>query len=183
MNNYDRNGEYNNIDWKKLTNQLLTQDGISITTDPLKWNLNTSGYLEIYKMWQSANFNSSAIKWINYYPNKHFHQSIIDNISDHLKIKHIRSWISRIDPGYFAPWHWDVDDNEQEYLSNGKIQRYSIFIEPPTFGHIFILGNDYLINESLGSIIQWNNHREWHSGINAGMVPKFMLHILGNQSS
>jgi len=181
VNNYTRLTPYDKIDWEVLTADLLNHEGSIITPNASKWNISTPGYLEIYKLWEDANFNSSAIKWINYYPGREFSLEIVDTISADLKIKHIRSWISRIDPGFFAPWHWDVDDNEQEYLSNGKIQRFSIFIEPPTFGHIFILGKDYLINESLGSVIQWNNHREWHSGINAGMVPKFMLHILGYQ--
>lgn len=182
MNSYIRLVPYNDIDWNKITNDLIIQDGVSITTDPSRWDLATEGYSEIYKLWQEAQFNTSAIKWTNYYPGKHFSQSVMDLISTHLKIIPIRAWVSRIDPGYFAPWHWDVDDNEQEYLAKGEIHRFSIFIEPPTFGHIFVVGNDYLINEPLGSVIKWINYREWHSGINAGMTPKFMLHILGHQS-
>lgn len=181
MNSSIRFDAYNRIDWFDIVDSLINQDGIPITTDPSKWNLATPGYLEIYKIWQDANFNSNAIKWTNYYPGKHFSNDVIDSICSYLKIDHIRSWISRIDPGYFAPWHWDVDDNEHKYLSKGEIHRFSIFIEPPTFGHIFIVGNDYLINEPLGSIIKWNNYKEWHSGINAGMTSKFMLHVLGHQ--
>ena len=172
---------YNDLDWNFLLDNLLSIDGVAITTDPNKWNLATPEYLEIYKIWKDANFNVNSIKWINYYPGTHFPIDVSLKIADYLKIKHIRSWISRIDPGYYAPWHWDVDDNEQEYLNFGEIHRYSVFIEPPTFGHIFILGNDYIINQPQGSIVKWNNHREWHSGINAGMKPKFMFHILGHQ--
>jgi len=181
MTSFNRLGTYNKISWVDVTSNLLHQTGISITTDPSRWELATPGYLEIYKIWQEACFNPNAIRWTNYYPGKHFPNDIIDQICSHLKIDHIRSWISRLDPGYFAPWHWDVDDNEQEYLSKGEIHRFSIFVEPPTFGHIFILGNDYLINEPEGSIVGWKNHREWHSGINAGLKPKFMLHLLGYQ--
>ena len=91
----------------------------------------------------------------------------------------IRDRISRVDPGYMAPWHWDVDDNEQAYLQKGEIKRYSITMCSPTMGHIFVIGDDYIYGAPEGSIFKWNDHRAWHTGINAGMTPKFTFHILG----
>lgn len=169
---------YNIVDWDQLISLLLTVEGSNVTTDPARWNTDTPGYNEIYTMWSDANFNSNSIKWINYYPGVHFEQSIIDNIASYLNVSIHRSWISRIDPGYFAPKHWDVDDNENEYLKKGKIYRYSVIMGDPTHGHIFIVGDDYLYNCDKGSIFKWHNYRDWHSGINAGMKPKFMLHLI-----
>ena len=173
-------GYYYRRDLTKIIKSLTDKEGVSVTTDPSRWNMETSGYAEIYQMWKEANFNPASIKWTNYYPGQHYEQDLVDDVALYLRLNGVhRSWISRVDPGYFAPWHWDVDDHEQEYLDKGPIKRYSIMLNDPTVGHVFILGSDYLYNSPAGSIFKWNNYKEWHAGINAGMKPKFMLHILG----
>lgn len=173
-------GYYYRYDLAELVNTLLLKEGTSVTTDPSRWNFDTSGYTDIYKMWQAANFNPNSIKWINYYPGKDYPQELVDDVAGYLRLNGVhRSWISRIDPGYYAPWHWDVDDNEETYLQKGSIKRYSLTLCEPTLGHIFILGEDYLYNTPHGSIFRWNKYKEWHAGINAGITPKFMLHVIG----
>lgn len=163
------------INCNNLTN------GSDVTVDPARWNLDTPGYNEIYSIWKKANFNANAIKWTNYYPGQHFPEEVVTEQVKQLAIKHVhRSWISKLDPGFIAPWHWDVDDNEQEYLKHGPITRYTIMIEPMAHGHILIIGNEYYFNKPKNTIIKWNNYKEWHSGINAGMQPSYMLHILGS---
>jgi len=168
------------VNWDSVINSLELQQGVSITADPSKWNLDTPGYTDIYKIWQDSKFNPNAIKWINFYPEQHYSKEIIDNLAEGLNIRVLRSWISKIEPGYFAPWHWDVDDNEEEYLQGGDIVRYSVFIEPPAMGHVFIINDDYYFNMPQGKIVKWNNYKDWHCGINGGLKPKYMLHILGN---
>jgi hypothetical protein len=169
---------YSVVDWKAITASL--EDGVDITPDLGRWHLATPGYMEIYKMWNDAKFNKASIKWTNFYPGKHFPQELVDDIAVHLQLSGVhRSWISRVDPGYYAPWHWDVDDNEAEYLKSGPIKRYSIMISGPTLGHIFMLGDKYIVNSPMGDVVEWSNYKEWHSGINAGMSPKYMFHILG----
>lgn len=165
------------INWPKIIDSLT--DGVDITADKSKWNLNTPGYLEIYKMWEEGNFNMSSIKWTNFYPGKHFEQSIEQTVAAELGITPLRSWISKIDPGYCAPWHWDVDDNETEYVSKGTIHRYSIFIEDPKPGHIFIINDQAYVNQKYGTVVKWLNYRDWHAGSNVGVEPKYMYHILG----
>lgn len=171
-------GYYYRRDLSNIISEL--GEGVPVTTDPSRWNMDTAGYSEIYKMWQDANFNPNAIKWTNYYPATHFDSDLVNDVATYLRMNGIhRAWISKVDPGYFAPWHWDVDDNEQTYLEKGPIKRYSITLSEPTIGQIFILGKDYLYNTPQGSIFKWNNYKEWHSGINASMVPKYMFHIIG----
>jgi len=176
-------GQFNEINWNDILEDLENKKGISINPDFSKWNLNTPGYLQIYKIWKDAKFNSNAIEWINYYPEDHYPTSVVDSIARFLNVIPLRSWISQINPGYFAPWHWDVDDNETEYLKLGTPIRYSCFIESPSHGHIFIIGNDYLYNQDQGNLYQWIDYKEWHSGINAGMVPKYMFHLIGIKRS
>jgi len=171
---------YKRINLKELIKSLKDKQGSDVTTDPSRWNLDNSDYGKIHAIWKEANFNSSAMKWTNYYPREEFSQEFVDDVASYLRLKGVhRAWISRVDSGYYAPWHWDVDDNEQEYLKHGEIKRYSIMMGDKTPGHIFMLGEDYLYDCPQGSIFRWNNHNEWHSGINAGMTPKFMFHIIG----
>lgn len=167
------------INWDKVIADLPSV-GTVVSTSPDRWDLSNPEYLKIYNQWKQADFNMDAIQWTNYYPGKHFDQIIIDELATELKVTTIRAWISCIDPGYMAPWHWDVDDNEAEYLKNGEISRYSCFIEQPAHGHIFILGDDYYFNQPQGTIVKWKNYKEWHSGINAGLTPKYMLHLLAH---
>ena len=46
-------------------------------------------------------------------------------------------------------------------------------------GHIFILNDDYHFNKPAGTVIKWNTYKDWHAGINGGLGPKFMFHIIG----
>lgn len=166
------------IDWDTVIAELTIQNGVSVTTDKDRWDLVTPEYLEIEDIWINANINPSSIKWINYYPDVHFSNELINTVANFLNVKIHRAWISRIDPGYLAPWHWDVDDNEAEYLSKGTPIRYSIFITPASMGHVLIVNNKYYHSMPHGSIIKWDNYKDWHCGINGGLIPKFMLHLL-----
>ena len=171
-------GYYYRRDLQKVIGNLSV--GVDITPDLSKWNLDTTGYLDILKMWQDANFNPNSIKWTNYYPDSHYDKDLEEDVAFYLRLNGVhRSWISKVDPGYYAPWHWDVDDNENLYLQKGEIKRYSIMLDTPAVGHIFILGNDYLYNTPQGSIFKWNLYKDWHAGINAGLTSKYMFHILG----
>lgn len=170
---------YRRIDWTDIIEKLKNTEGSSVTTNHSRWDTSNNNYNEIEKLWADANFNPNSIKWTNYYPEKHFSQELIIDISSYLRLEGVhRSWISRVDPGFFAPPHWDIDDHEDEYLKKG-IKRYSIFMNDPTIGHLFILEDEYYFNMPRGSIIHWKNHRSWHTGVNGGLTPKFMLHILG----
>lgn len=171
---------FKKVDWNELIKELETRSGVDLCYDSSHWkNSNDIKYQQIKKTWDDCNFNKQSVKWTNYYPDKDFSQSITDSVAKYLRVNIHRSWISRIDPGFCAPWHWDVDDNEERYLKLGIPKRYSILIGPPTLGHIFLLGNDYIYNVPQGSIFKWKNYKEWHSGVNVGMKPKWMFHLLG----
>lgn len=167
------------INWNSIIKSL--KDGSEVTVDPSRWNLDNPEYNKIYDIWKRANFNLNSIKWTNFYPDIHFSKEIVEQQAANLNLKHVhRSWISKIDSGYMAPWHWDVDDHEQDYLKFGPIKRYTVIVEQMMHGHILIIGKDHYFNQPLGTVIKWANYREWHSGINAGMTPSHMFHILGS---
>jgi hypothetical protein len=165
------------INWNTIIENL--KEGEPVTTDPSRWDLSNPEYLKIYKQWEEANFNMDAVKWINYYPGIQFEQGVVDDVAKFLNINVHRAWISRIDPGYFAPWHWDADDNLKEYESAGEVKRYSIFISNPHPAHFFTVDNETFSNSTQGATYKWQDYKAWHAGANAGTIPKYMFHILG----
>lgn len=172
-------GYYYRKNLEELVASLQNKAGINVIQGLIS-RKHLDGYNEIYKLWKDCNFNESSMAWYNYYPNADFDAEIVDDIAFYLRLEGVhRAWISRIDPGYYAPLHWDVDDNELKYLTKGPIKRYTITLNQPTLGHIFIVGKDHLYEVPIGSIFKWNDHREWHIGINGGIKSKFTLHVLG----
>jgi hypothetical protein len=166
------------IDWNSIIDTIIDQPGKALIPEKSLWNERNPGYSELFSMWENANFNLSSAKWSNYYPGKDYDSSTINTFEDMLSVKHVRSWISRIDPGYCTPWHWDTDDNEQEYLKLGKLKRFSCHISQPAFGNIFIIGKQAHYFWEQGDVYEWSNHRAWHAGVNVGVTPKFLFNFL-----
>jgi len=164
--------------WEFVISNL--KNGSDVTVDPAHWNLANPEYAKILELWKNANFNLESIKWTNYYPEKDFPGSVVNHIAQELNLTTVhRAWISKIDPGYMAPWHWDVDDNEADYLKHGVIKRYTIIIKQMAKGHTLIIGDDVFFNKPVDTIIKWSKHNEWHSSSNSGLEPSYLLHILG----
>lgn len=161
------------IDWKNIVANL--KDGQIVTVNPARWNMDNPKYREMVELWESNNFNTGSVRWINYYNTKEIETEIAKEVS----ITPLRSWISCVEPGYMTGYHYDIDDKEQEYLSHGLLKRYTVFISEPALGHIFILGNEYFLNQPMGTMLKWSKHNEWHNGINGGFSNKYMFHILG----
>jgi len=165
------------IDWNNIIKEL--KNGVNITPDKSKWNLTNPDYLDIYNQWEEANFNMSAVFWINFYPDIHFDNSIVEQIAKTLNVGIHRAWISQINPGYFAPWHWDADDSLDIYIKKGTPRRFSIFISNPNPAHFFTTDNNTFSNTTQGTVYEWKNFNSWHAGANAGLIPKYMFHLLG----
>lgn len=168
----------NQIDWLSIVTDLTPKKGKEILFDQSAYTA-VPGYQELFSKWNSANFNAAAAKWINYYPDTDFSNSVTDKFSEIVGVTHIRSWISRIDPGCCTPWHWDVDDNEEEYLKLGKLRRFICHIGEPDFGHVLLVEKECHYFKANGDIYEWDNYRAWHGGMNCGTTPKFLYSFLG----
>lgn len=166
------------INLQVVVDGLSTCQGKDILPDRTLWSEKNPGYDELFSLWESGNFNLLSAKWTNYYPGIDYDQSVTESFENLLGIKTARTWISRVDPGYCTPWHWDTDDNETYYSTLGTLKRYSCHISNPEFGHVFILGKEAHYFWKQGDVYLWNNHHAWHAGFNCGVKPKFMLHIL-----
>lgn len=164
------------FDWREILDSLTGKEGVDITPDPAIWRMEVPAYTEILNIWKTANYKMDSIKWTNYYPGQHYDSKNIDEVlCEKLGVGYRRSWISRVDPGFSAPWHWDVEDDPEEI--DGAL-RFTVFLGDAKLGHIFILGEeDYFINVEHGTLIKWNRYDEWHIGMNAGLVPKYMYHL------
>jgi hypothetical protein len=161
------------INWNTVISNL--KDGKVITVDPERWNMANPEYKTILDLWKDNNFNTNSVKWTNYYDARDIEKEIAEQVG----VTPLRSWISCVEPGFMTGYHYDIDDNETEYLKHGDIKRYSVFINHPSVGQLFILGNEYHYNTPQGFTLQWNNYREWHNGINGSLTNKYMFHLLG----
>lgn len=161
------------IDWDNVINNL--SDGNIVTVNPERWKMNNPEYETMLNLWKEHNFNTDNVRWVNYYK----YGDIESVISKQLNITPLRSWISCVEPGYMTGYHYDIDDNEREYLMMGDLVRYSIFINKPSIGQLFILKEKYYYRLEQGTVIKWDHYRDWHNGINGSFKNKYMFHILG----
>jgi hypothetical protein len=166
------------LDCEALINNIKDTKGKEVLPDKKLWSERNAGYSELFSLWEDGNVNLSSAKWSNYYPGKDYDENINKICEELLNVKIARAWISRVDPGYCTPWHWDTDDNEQHYLKLGKLKRFVCHIGKPEFGHVFLLGKEAHYFWDQGDMWEWNNYHAWHAGFNCGVKPKFMLHIL-----
>lgn len=94
----------------------------------------------------------------------------------------ILAYISVIGPGNGITPHWDIDDNEHQQNSMGRVRRFSCFIEKPAMGHVFIVGDKHLYNQEQGSIWEWDSYKTDHIGANFGLTNKYLFNFLGYSS-
>jgi hypothetical protein len=169
-----------NINWAELIAHLETQQGDARTYGVDFYQNKDGRFDEVIELWKSAGYDrSGTVEWINFYPGKHFDQEIVNNYANTLNIKCIRAWVSKINPGRYAPYHWDIDDNEEEHLKQGDLVRYTTHICEPDLGHIFIVDKQIMFNQPVGATHQWNSYKDWHAGGNCGFTPKYLFNFLG----
>lgn len=161
------------VNWQSIIDNL--SNGSVVTINPERWNMMNPEYQEMIDLWKENNFNTDSVRWVNYYE----YGDLESTIAAAFNITALRSWISCVEPGYMTGPHYDIDDQEQEYLKHGDLQRYSIFISDPEPGQLFILNDQYYYNQPTGTTIKWKHYRDWHNGINGSFKNKYMFHILG----
>jgi hypothetical protein len=164
------------INWASIIDSLKDKEGVK---SRIQKYLSDDIQTDMRKMFEDSKYCLFSAKWTNYYPGKDFDQSVSDSFGEIVKkSKCVKSWISRVDPGKTAPWHWDIDDNEKEYLSQGDVVRFTCKINPFDPGHITAVGNGVLPKGNVGDIYQWVDHRQWHGSANAGLIPKYQFNYI-----
>lgn len=162
------------INWQNVINSIEQKPGLMLPN--LQWT--NPHFLKILEMYNHIDYLKSSMQWINYY---------CDDYGEHVntefgnfvkKPNYVKAWISRINPGYTAPWHWDIDDNEAEYLKHGDIIRFSCRINMNSAGQVAIVGDHAIHGGPVGDVYQWPDHRMWHGSVNTGLEPKYQFNYL-----
>ena len=79
---------------------------------------------------------------------------------------------------------FNLSPGEEIYFANSKhpkekLVRYHIHVSKPSMGAAFFIGDDAYHAEEQGSVFQWPAIDSIHCGMNAGIKPKFLYHVLG----
>jgi hypothetical protein len=170
------------INWSDIISSLSTTEGVCVSFNNVEnIPVGASGFNEIINNFKKANYDFSTIKWYDYFPGEHFAKSVEDEFAAIVNCTPCRSWISKVNPGYYAPYHWDIEEKEELYLSMGKLKRFTCFITDPKFGQVMIVEDQCLYNQPLDTIYEWPSYRAWHAASNAGLEPQLLYHFLGYQ--
>lgn len=136
-------------------------------------------HLKQKKLAEDAGYTkNNSIEFKHYYPKKHFNQDFIKEIESITNTKNLLSFVSEIQPGKCAPWHWDINPWLHEY-PDGDIHRYVCFIDTPKYGQAFMIEDECFYMETQGNIYKYPSLDSWHAGFNAGLETKFLFTFTG----
>jgi len=175
------------IDWDTVLDACVKCENPDVNT-PLgvidRSNAEAEGvvldnYQEVLGTWIDAGYNLEEIIWNDYYPGHHFDIEVQNKFADIVNADPLRVFVSEVVPGRNVPYHWDVEDHEQEWLAQGPIERWICFMDKPRWGSILILEDQAFHNVSQHSIYKWDNYRSWHAGTNCGIYPQYLFHFVG----
>ena len=176
------------IDWDGVLEKIVSRTGdynsVKSVVDRSESNWEDDptllgSYHEVIGTWKKANYDLNNIEWWDYYPGNHFDNDVQDKFAELVNADPLRVFISEVMPGQCVPYHWDVEDHEEEWLKIGPLVRYVCFVDKPKFGHVLIVDQECFYNAEQHLIYQWNNYRDHHAGTNCGTEPYYLFHFLG----
>lgn len=175
------------IDWEpviQLCKSSTTGDKNTVTTVVNRSEAEAKGpllerYRSIITTWKEAGYNLEDIYWHDYYPEEHFDIEIQNKFANIVNADPLRVFVSDVAPGRNVPYHWDVEDKEEEWLALGNLKRWVCFIDQPRWGSILILEDECLYNIDRGAIYEWDYYRSYHAGTNVGVHHQYLFHFLG----
>ncbi|NBP57264.1 hypothetical protein EBU71_12170 [bacterium] len=137
-------------------------------------------YREVIQLWDKAGYELEKIEWYDYYPGTHFDINVQNIFSKIVNAIPRRVFVSELWPGRLVPYHWDVEDNEKEWLLEGDLKRWTVFMDKPQDGHVFLLeDHDAFYDVPQHGIWEWDHYKNWHAGANCGYEPYYLFHFLG----
>lgn len=139
-------------------------------------------YKTVIGTWTAAGYNLENISWYDYYPGHHFPMEVQTAFSKIIGTTPLRVFISEVKPGKIVPYHWDVEDKEEEWLEeHGMLYRYVCCIDKPRYASVLAFDDEVLYYDRQGDIFQWNNYKDYHSAANGGEFPQYYFHFLGHK--
>lgn len=136
-------------------------------------------YHDVINTWDQAGYNLEEIEWWDYYPGEHFDIEIQNKFAEIVDAQPLRVFVSDVRPGTNAPYHWDVEDKEQEWLAQGELKRWVCFMDKPRWGTVLILEDEAFHNVPQGQIWEWDSYRSYHAGTCMGIHHQYLFHFLG----
>lgn len=171
------------IDWDGVIASIKNQTPAYVGPSHKKGD-NIPGLKEVTDLWGRAKFvtvhedpTHGTVGWDMFFPGQ-FDVSVVDKFAEFVGLENWTSaWISRINIGRMAPWHWDVNDNEESLSKITNIRRFHCHIGKPTHGHILLVEKEAFYNQPQGEIYEWPSRTAWHAGMNCGLEPKYLFNI------
>lgn len=159
------------IDWDNVVRDIENTD-----PDRVGPPEGRPGLEEIRNCWEKAGYKSvkdgGSVEWNMYFPHESFDITVVDRVLDYFEIPDYSAcWISKINPGCCAAPHFDQMETDK------PIQRLHVHIADSRMGHVFYVGNEYIIDYKKGDAYKWNDPFAWHAGMNCGLTPKYMLNV------
>ena len=136
-------------------------------------------YHNVINTWDEAGYNLEEIQWWDYYPGEHFDIEIQNKFAKLVNAQPLRVFVSDVAPCNNVPYHWDVEDNEEEWLKLGKLKRWVCFMDIPRWGNVLILEDQCFHNVAQGDIWEWDDYRSHHAGTSMGVHHQYLFHFLG----
>ena len=118
-------------------------------------------YRGIIDTWRNAGYKLEDIVWHDYYPGEHFDIEIQNKFANVVNADPLRVFVSDVAPGRNVPYHWDVEDKEDEWLAEGELKRWVCFMDKPRWGSVLILEDECFHNVEQGAIYEWDNYRSY----------------------
>jgi hypothetical protein len=169
------------INWNEVVDSLKDQEPAYIGPRH-KATDNIEGIDEVAILWERLGYKTihdgGVAGWDMFLPGINFDRSIVKKFIKWTGVTNNGpeyAWISRINPGKMAPWHWDVTDDEAT-LSKESV-RFHCHIIPQSPGHSFFVGDSCFYNQQIGDVFKWNNRKLWHAGSNCGITPKYIFNF------
>jgi hypothetical protein len=127
----------------------------------------------------NGKYDWELVKWQSFWLNAEFND-IIKIFTETTQKNNIRCFVSRLDPGNVAPYHWDECECYNRTETNlDKIFRYTCFLNTPDIGQTFIVKDKCFYNEEQGNVYQWDHYTDFHGAFNTGTDPHYLLHFVG----
>ena len=165
----------NIINWDDVINSIENKPGVALP----RWDWDHPEFIKIKQLSIDSNYLKKSAEWINYYPNKDY-DSNIDKLFGAFvgNSNYARAWISRINPGCTAPWHWDIDDFADEYENKGSLVRYTARINKDGTGQVAVVSNYAIVGGQQGDVYRWHSYKDWHGSANFGYTVKYQFNYL-----
>lgn len=139
-----------------------------------------SAYRRVIDNWKTAGYNLEQIVWYDYYPGEHFPIEVQDKFAEFINAKPLRVFVSEVFPGVTIPYHWDVEDKEDEWLETyGQLYRFVCCMDKPNLGAGLFFDKSFLYMNDQGDTYEWDHYQDFHSSANGGEKPSYYFHFLG----